>query len=58
MRIVILVIRARRQNIIKVIKFRRMKWAGHVARMIDMADAYTILVEGAEGRDLLAGRDI
>jgi hypothetical protein len=29
-----------RQNIIEVIKFRRMKCAGHVARMIEITDAY------------------
>jgi hypothetical protein len=55
MRIFVLVICALRQNIIKVIKFRRMKWARHVARMIEMTDAYTILVEEAKGRGLLGG---
>jgi hypothetical protein len=32
-------------NIIRVIKSRRVRWAGHVARMGEMRDAYRILVE-------------
>jgi hypothetical protein len=32
-------------NIIKVIKSRRIKWAGHVACMGEMRNAYKILVE-------------
>jgi hypothetical protein len=32
-------------NIMRVIKARRMKWAGHVARMGDTTKLYTILVE-------------
>jgi hypothetical protein len=31
-------------NIIRVIKSRRMRWAGHVARMREMRNAYNILV--------------
>jgi hypothetical protein len=29
-------------NIIRVIKSRRLKWAGHVARMEEVKNAYTI----------------
>ena len=31
-------------NIIRLIKSRRMRWAGHVARVGDMTDAYRVLV--------------
>jgi hypothetical protein len=31
-------------NIIRMIKSRRMRWAGHVARMGDQRNAYRILV--------------
>jgi hypothetical protein len=37
-------------SIIRVIKSRRMKWAGHVARMGDVRNAYNILVGKHEGR--------
>jgi hypothetical protein len=37
-------------NIIRVIKSRRIRWAGHVARMGDGRGAYRILVEKPEGR--------
>jgi hypothetical protein len=37
-------------NIIWVIKSRRMRWAGHVARMGEKRGAYRILVERPEGR--------
>jgi hypothetical protein len=36
-------------NIIRVIKWRRMRWAGHVVR-IEERGAYRILVERPEGR--------
>jgi len=32
------------QNIIQVIKSRRMRWAGHVVRMVERRGAYRILV--------------
>jgi hypothetical protein len=38
------------QNIIRVIKSRRMRWAGHVARMGEGRCAYRILVGRPEGR--------
>jgi len=36
-------------NIIQAIKSRRMRWAGHVARMGDTRCAYSVLVEKLEG---------
>jgi hypothetical protein len=37
-------------NIIRVIKSRRIRWAGHVARMGEERGAYRILVGRPEGR--------
>jgi hypothetical protein len=37
-------------NIIQVIKSRRMRWAGHIARMGEKIGAYRILVGRPEGR--------
>jgi hypothetical protein len=37
-------------SIVKVIKARRMRWAGHVARMGVVRGAYNILVGRPEGR--------
>jgi hypothetical protein len=37
-------------SIIRVIKARRMRWAGHVARMGEARGAYDILVGRPEGR--------
>jgi hypothetical protein len=37
-------------NIIRVIKSRRMRWAGHAARMRDRRRAYRVLVGRPEGR--------
>jgi hypothetical protein len=34
-------------SIIRVIKVRRMRWAGHVARMEEVRGAYSFLVWGA-----------
>jgi hypothetical protein len=36
--------------LVRVIKARRMRWAGHVARMGVVRGAYNILVERLEGR--------
>jgi hypothetical protein len=36
--------------IVKVIKARRMRWAGHVARMVWVRGAYNILVGRPKGR--------
>jgi hypothetical protein len=37
-------------NIIRVITSRRLRWAGHVARMGERTDAYRALVGKPEGR--------
>jgi hypothetical protein len=37
-------------SIIRVIKTRRMRWAGHVARMGEVRCAHNILVGRSEGR--------
>jgi hypothetical protein len=37
-------------NIIRVIKSRRMRWAGHVARMGKKRGAYSVLVGKPEGK--------
>jgi hypothetical protein len=37
-------------SIVRVIEARRMKWAGHVARMGEVRGAYNILVGRSEGR--------
>jgi hypothetical protein len=38
-------------SIIRVIKARRMRWAGHVARMGEVTGTYNILVGRPEGGD-------
>ena len=37
-------------NIVRVIKSRRMRWAGHVARMEERRDAYRVLMGKTEGK--------
>ena len=37
-------------NIVRVIKSRRMRWAGHVARMEEGRGVYRVLVEKLEGK--------
>ena len=37
-------------NIVLVIKSRRMRWAGHVARMGDGRDVYRVLAGKPEGK--------
>jgi len=37
-------------NIVRVIKSRRMRWAGHVARMGDSRGVYRVLVGKPEGK--------
>jgi hypothetical protein len=39
-----------KKQIILVLKCRRMRWAGHVARMGEVRNAYNILVGKPEGR--------
>jgi hypothetical protein len=41
------------QSIIRTVKSRRMRWAGHVARMWERKNAYRILVGKPEGKRLL-----
>jgi hypothetical protein len=41
-------------SIIRMIKSRRMRWAGHVARMGEERDAYRLLVGKPEGKRPLA----
>jgi transcription termination factor 2 len=42
-------------SIIRMIKSRRMRWAGHVARMGEKRNAYRILVGKPEGKRPLGG---
>jgi hypothetical protein len=37
-------------SIIRIIKLRRMRWAGHVARMGEKRNAYRLLVGNPEGK--------
>jgi hypothetical protein len=39
-----------RRNVARVIKTKRMRWAGHVARMGEVRGAYNILIGRPEGR--------
>jgi hypothetical protein len=45
-------------NIIRMIKSRKMRWAGHVGRMGDTRNAYRILVGKPEGKRPLEDRDV
>ena len=38
-------------NIVRVIKWRRMRWAGHVARMGEERGVYRVLVGKPEGKN-------
>ena len=42
-------------SMVRVIKLRRMRWAGHVARMREMRGIYRDLVGKPEGKRLLGG---
>jgi hypothetical protein len=46
----------RSPNIIRMIKSRRMRWAGHEARMGEKRNAYRILVGKPEGKRPLGRR--
>jgi hypothetical protein len=37
-------------NIVRVIKSRRMRWAGHVARVVEGRSVYRVLVRKPEGK--------
>jgi hypothetical protein len=43
-------------NIVRVIKSRRMRWAGHVARMGEVRGVYRVLVGRPEGKRPLGRR--
>jgi hypothetical protein len=38
-------------SIIRIIKSRRMRWAGHVARMVEKRNVYRLLVGKPEGKN-------
>ena len=40
----------RSSNIVRVIKFRRLRWAGHVARMEEGSSAFNILIGKPTGK--------
>jgi hypothetical protein len=40
-------------NIIRMIKSRRMRWAGHAARFVEKGNAYRILVGKPDGKTTL-----
>jgi hypothetical protein len=42
-------------NIVRMIKSRRMRWAGHVARMEEVRDVYRVLVGRPEGKRPVGG---
>jgi hypothetical protein len=42
-------------DIVRVIKSRRMRWAGHVARMVEKRNPYRISVGKPEGKSPLGG---
>ena len=37
-------------NVVRVNKSRRIRWAGHVARVVEWRDVYSVLVEKPEGK--------
>jgi hypothetical protein len=43
-------------NIIRIIKSRKMRWAGHVARMEEKRNVYRLLVGKPEGKRTLGRR--
>ena len=45
-------------NIVRVIKSRRMRWVGHVARMGERRGVYRVLVGKSEGKRQLEGTGI
>jgi hypothetical protein len=45
-------------NIIRIIKARRMRWAGHVARMGEKRNMYRLLVGKSEGKNHYEDRDV
>jgi hypothetical protein len=45
-------------NVIRMIKSRRMRWAGHVVRMGEKVNAYRILVGNQKERDYYGDQDV
>jgi hypothetical protein len=45
-------------SIIRIIKSRRMRWAGHVAQMRDKKNAYRTLVGKPEGKRPMEDQDV
>jgi hypothetical protein len=45
-------------SIISVMKSRRMRWVGHVARMEEMRNVYCVLVGNPEEKDNLEGTGV
>jgi len=45
-------------NIVRVIKSRRMRWAGHVARMRERRGVYRVLVGKLVGKENLGDPDV
>ena len=45
-------------NIVRVIKSRRMRWAGNVARMDEEREVYRVLVGKPEGREPLGDQGV
>jgi hypothetical protein len=45
-------------NIVRVVKSRRMRWAGHVARMGDVRGVQRVLVGKPEGMRPLGDQDV
>jgi hypothetical protein len=45
-------------NIVRVVKSRRMRWAGHVARMREGRSGYRVLVGKPEGKRPLGDPDV
>jgi hypothetical protein len=45
-------------SIIRVVKSRRIRWAGHIARMSEKRNAYRLLVGKSEGRSHWENQDV
>jgi hypothetical protein len=45
-------------SIIRIIKSRRMRWEGHVARLGEKSNTYGILVGNPEGKRPLENQDV
>ena len=50
--------RVAENNIVRVIKYRRLRWAGHVARMEEDRIAFKILTGKPRGRGLRGGQGV